>query len=151
MIKRMLVVVDDSAAALRAAQLAIDLAAAVGADLMLVAVVEDHVLDAKLRAAAIPEAAVRRARGAVAMLSRVAERAAGLGLRTETEVLSGRGTEQVLAVAARYAAELIVVAREPRGPVNPLHLLEFTDIPVLLVPPGAAQVYGRSLGIGPTW
>ncbi|MFI6674253.1 universal stress protein [Kribbella sp. NPDC050470] len=133
--RRMLVVVDDSAASLRAAQLATELAAAVGADLMLVAVVEDHVLDARLRAAAIPEATERRARGAVAMLSRVAARAADLGLRTETEVLSGRGAEQVLAVAARRGAELIVLAREPHGSVNAQHLLEFTDIPVLLVPP----------------
>ncbi len=141
--KQFLVVVDDSASALRAAEVAIELAAALGTSLTLVTVVEDHVLDAKLRAAAIPEAAERRARGAVAMLSRVAARAAGRGIRTETEILSGRGAEQVLAIAGRSGADLIVVAREPRQQtgrgtsVNVEHLLEFADIPVLVVPPSS--------------
>jgi nucleotide-binding universal stress UspA family protein len=136
--KHFLVVVDDSAPALRAAQLAIDLATAVGASLTLVTVVEDHVLDNRLRAASIPEAAERRAKGAVAVLSRLTARAALRGLRTDTQILSGPGTEQVLAVARRCGADLLVVAPEPGAAgstaVNVGHLLEFADIPVLVVP-----------------
>ena len=141
MMDRFLVVVDDSAAALRAARLATELAAAIGASLTLVTVLEDHVLDATLRAADIPEAAERRARGAVAMLSRVAAQAALRAVRTDTEILSGHGAEQVLAVAGRCGADLIVVAREPRQQaagrtaVNVELLLEFAELPVLVVPP----------------
>jgi nucleotide-binding universal stress UspA family protein len=134
-------VVDDSAAALHAARVAIDLAAAAGARLTLVTVVEDHVLDARLDAAAIPDVAGRRARGAVAMVSRVATMADRQGVTAETEVLSGHGAEQVLAAVGRCGADLIVVAREPRLPagsrtpsVNVEHLLEFADVPVLVVP-----------------
>jgi nucleotide-binding universal stress UspA family protein len=141
MMDRFLVVVDDSAAALHAARVAIDLAAAAGARLTLVTVVEDHVLDARLRAAAISDVTVRRARGAVAMVTRVAAMASQQGVPAETEVLSGHGAEQVLAAVDRCGADLIVVAREPRlpagsrtPPVNVEHLLEFSDIPVLLVP-----------------
>jgi nucleotide-binding universal stress UspA family protein len=138
--KQFLVVVDDSAAALRAAQLAIDLATAVGAGLTLVTVVEDHVLDARLGAAAIPEAAERRAQGAVAMLTRMTARASLRGLRTHQEILSGDGSGAgpVLAAATRCAADLIVVGRDPAGgraaTATVSHLVEFADIPVLVVP-----------------
>ena len=91
MIRQILAVVDDSAAALRAAELAIDLASVVGAGLTLVTVVEDHVLDARLGAASIPEAAERRVQGAVAMMTRITTRASLRGLRTHQEILSGRG------------------------------------------------------------
>lgn len=138
MIRQILAVVDDSAAALRAAQLAIDLASVVGAGLTLVTVVEDHVLDARLGAASIPEAAERRVQGAVAMMTRITARASLRGLRTHQEILSGRGAEQVLATAVRTAADLIVVGRDPGGnaSVNLAHLLEFTGVPVLVVPAG---------------
>lgn len=146
MMDRFLVVVDDSAAALHAARVAIDLAAAARAQLTLVTVVEDHVLDARLRAAAIPDVAGRRARGAVAMVTRVAGLADRQGVPAETEVLSGHGAEQVLAAVDRCGADLIVVAREPRlpagsrtPPVNVEHLLEFADVPVLLVPSAASR------------
>ncbi|WP_406047176.1 universal stress protein [Kribbella sp. NBC_00889] len=146
MMYRFLVVVDDSAAALHAARMAIDLAAAAGARLTLVTVVEDHVLDAQLSAAAIPDVAGRRARGAVAMVSRVATMADRHGVPAETEVLSGHGAEQVLAAVSRCGADLIVVAREPRLPagsptpsVNVEHLLEFADVPVLVVPPVSSR------------
>ncbi|WP_329478700.1 universal stress protein [Kribbella sp. NBC_01484] len=148
MTDRFLVVVDDSAAALHAARVAVDLAAAAGARLTLVTVVEDHVLDARLSAAAIPDAASRRARGAVAMVSRVATMADRQGVAAETEVLSGHGAEQVLAAVGRCGADLIVVAREPRlpagsrmAPVNVEHLLEFADVPVLVVPPAPKRLH----------
>lgn len=133
--KQVLVVVDDSAAAVRAAQVAIDLAAAVGAGLTLVSVIEDHLLDARLTAASIPEAAQRRMQGATTMLSRMTARAALRGLHTHQELLDGPGAERVLAAAADCAADLIVVAREADGgTVNVAHLLEFADRPVLVVP-----------------
>jgi len=140
---RFLVVVDDSAAALRAARTAIDLASAAGASLTVVAVVEDHLLDSQLRAAEIPDASGRRVQGALAMVRQVAAMAAQQGIHAETEVLSGHGAEQVLAAAGRCGADLIVAARQPRLPagcrtrqVNLEHLLEFADIPVLVVPEG---------------
>lgn len=146
MTARFLLVVDDSAAALHAARVAIDLAAATHGTLTLVTVVEDHVLDAQLRAAAIPDAAGRRARGAMAMVNRVAALAAHQGVPAETEVLSGHGAEQVLAAVGRCGADVIVVAREPRlpagsrpPPVNVEHLLEFADKPVLVVPPAPSR------------
>ncbi|WP_350275742.1 universal stress protein [Kribbella sp. HUAS MG21] len=134
--KQFLVVVDDSAAALRAAQLAIDLAAVVGAGLTLVMVVEDHLLDARLREAAIPEPVERRIQGATTMLSRMTARASLRGLRTRQEILTGpgAGAERVLAAARHCAADLIVVGHDPGNPVNVGHLVEFADIPVLVVP-----------------
>lgn len=134
--KQVMVVVDDSAAALRAAELAIELATAIGAGLTLVTVVEDHVLDARLTAASIPEAAERRMQGATTVLSRMTARATLRGLRTRQDILAGAGVEQVLAAATQCAADLIVVGRDPAAstPVNLAHLLEFSDRPVLVVP-----------------
>jgi nucleotide-binding universal stress UspA family protein len=133
--KQILVVVDDSAPALKAAQLAIDLAVALEAGLTFVTVLEDHVLDARLRAASIPQPAERRAQGAVTMLSRLTARASLRGLRTHQEILTSPGAEHVLAAAARQAADMIVVGHEAgRAPVNVDHLLEFADRPILVVP-----------------
>ena len=141
MTERFLVVVDDSAAALHASRVAIDLAAAVGARLTLVTIVEDHVLDAQLHAAAIPDVTGRRVQGAQAMAARVAAMAGHRGVLADTEVLIGHGAKQVLAAVGRCGAKLIVVAREPQltaggrtPPVNVEHLLEFADVPVLVVP-----------------
>ncbi|HEU4947161.1 MAG TPA: universal stress protein [Kribbella sp.] len=140
--ERVLVEVDDTAGAFHAAEVAIGLAAAIGAELRVVTVVEDHVLDDRLAAAAIPDAARRRAQGAVAMLDRVAARAKAAGVEAETSALSGGAAEQVLAAARRSDADLIVVALEHRHQARApylgakvQHILEFAEVPVLVVPP----------------
>ena len=119
----------------------VELVVAAERQLTLVTVVEDHLLDARLPAAEIPDVAGRRARGAVTMVSRVAAMASHQGVPAETEVLSGHVAEQILAAAGRCGANLIVVAREPQlpagsstPPVNVEHLLEFAGVPVLVVP-----------------
>lgn len=130
MIKRILVGIDDSAVALRAADLAIELATALGAELAVVTVMADHVLDQLLAAAAVPDAARRRAASAMTVLDRVTAQAAAAGLRADATVLTGPAAAKLLAKARIGAADLIVVGAEPAETAR--HLIEFSEVPVLV-------------------
>ena len=121
--KRILVAVDDSPQALAAADVAITLAGELGAELRLVTMAGPR---------RDPEPALRWA----------AERARAAGLAATSQLVAdGRPYEALLGVAREWRADLIVMGRsDTRRPGTPHvgsqteHLLEFTEVPVLVVP-----------------
>ncbi len=123
MIDRILVAVDDSPTALAAASMAIDLAATQHARLHLVTVTDGQ----------------HDAARALHHVTALARRAHLEPRTTTTE--GGQPFEALLRVAADWGADLIVMGRSNRRrPGAPYvgtqteHLLEFTHIPVLIVP-----------------
>lgn len=123
MIERIVVAVNDSPPALAAASLAIEMAAAQHARLHLVTVAEDS-------------------RHITVLLDHVSRLARKAQLEPETTITDGGYPfEVLLEVAADWRADLIVMGRsDRRRPGVPYvgtqteHLLEFTHIPVLVVP-----------------
>jgi nucleotide-binding universal stress UspA family protein len=121
--KRILVAVDDSPQALAAADVAIDLARSQGAALRLVTVRE-------------------QGRDPVPALHYVTGRARAAGLDTSEAVLDGgQPFERLLREAGTWLADLIVMGRSDKRPTGTPyvgsqteHLLEFTTVPVLVVP-----------------
>lgn len=119
----MLVALDDSASALAAAALAIEFATSRPTELMFVTVAE-------------------AANGDDAVLSHVAELARNAGVASTISTTRGdEPFEALLAAAHGWRADVIVMGRShTRRPGDPYvgsqteHLLEFTDIPVLVVP-----------------
>jgi nucleotide-binding universal stress UspA family protein len=123
MMNRILVAVDDSPPAMAAAAMATELASQQGAEIRFAAVSEP----------------TRNADQALRHLSRLAEAAGVTASTTLTD--GGNAFEVVLTVADDWNADLIVMGRsDNRRPGVPYvgsqteHLLEFTDIPVLVVP-----------------
>lgn len=143
MISRVLLAVDDSPAALAATAAAVDLAAACGAQLRAVTVVANHRVTDLLRAGADPALQERREQAAATVLrhaARVADRSA---VPVETSPLSGEPAPRILEEARSWSADLIVMGRaSPTGAGQPYvggqtrHVLEFADVPVMVVPPG---------------
>lgn len=123
MMDRILVAVDDSAPSLAAARFAIDLCV-------------DR--PAALRFAT----AVEPGRDAEAVLRHVRTLAADVGVDSTTTACNGAPAfDALLAEARRWDADLIVMGRsDMRRPGRPYvgtqteHVLEFTEIPVLVVP-----------------
>ena len=121
--KRILVAVDDSSPAMAAAASAIELASDMDAELHFVSVAEsDHDLATALR-----------------HVRHLAERAGRSA--TSTTANGGQPFEVLLRVADEWQADLIVMGRsDVRLPGVPYvgsqteHLLEFTTVPVLVVP-----------------
>lgn len=121
--KRILVAVDDSAPAFAAADTAIALAAEQRAELHVVCVAEHD-------------------RDAATVVAHVVDRAEAAGLApTGTTTDGGAPFEVLLRVAEEWGADLIVMGRsDKRRPGLPYvgnqteHLLEFTHVPVLVVP-----------------
>jgi nucleotide-binding universal stress UspA family protein len=142
-IKRVLLAVNDSPDSLAAARVAIELAATFKAQLRIIHVSPDHLLDAALQAASgRPAADVRRAQAGAAILTRVAEQAEAAGIDAETVLLGGDAGPVVLDAAQEWGADLVIVgksARSARGEAyvgtQTRHVLEFADQPVLVVPP----------------
>ncbi len=123
MFQRVLVAVDDSAPSLAAAALAIDLARSQPMALNFVTVAEPG---ADTGAVAAHVAALARASSVEA---------------TITTANNGPAFEALLAAAHRWHADIIIMGRsDVRRPGQPYvgsqteHLLEFSDIPVLVVP-----------------
>lgn len=123
MMNRILVAVDDSAPALAAAKLAVALAQTQPTELNFVTVAE-------------PGA------NAHSILNHVATLAADAGIAATTTATDGRQAfEAILAAAHQWRADVIIMGRSDiRRPGQSYvgsqteHLLEFTDIPVLVVP-----------------
>lgn len=148
---RILVAVDDSPAALRAARLAIDLARGWGAAVRVVTVTADHEVDALLDGD--PEARVREraAEASSALLRHLADDAAHLGLDHDARLLQGTPFRMVLEAARDWEADLIIMGRsDRRGPSSPYlgsvtaHVLEFADCPVLVVPASSSPGTGAT-------
>lgn len=124
MIRTIVVAVDDSSAAFRAAATAVDLAAALGARLVAVSVVDG--------ADAASAGAVHR------HVHKLAERA---GIEVDLRTVHGRVAEEVLDQARSVDADLVVVGRVDRPGLRIAHVgrtaeqvLEFCEVPVLVVP-----------------
>jgi nucleotide-binding universal stress UspA family protein len=123
MIERILVAVDDSAPALAAATFAAELARTVSAELRYIAVVEPG-------------------RDPDVILRHVAELARRADVEASTAAIAGNQPfEVVLAGAADWSADVIVMGRSDKRPTGrpyvgsqTEHVLEFTDVPVIVVP-----------------
>jgi nucleotide-binding universal stress UspA family protein len=135
MIRRLLVAVDDSPAALAAARLSMQLAAATSATVHAVAVVSPPALDGHLAAGA------QRWQEAAAVLRYVAHLGEACGVAVETSLLAGEPAPRILDLARETDADVILVGlSRQRGPGEPYigsqtrHILEFTESPVVVVP-----------------
>lgn len=142
MMKRMLLAIDDSPAALAAATLAIELADTAKAELRIVHVVADGALAALLAASGVRTTGDWRERAGDSLLKHVAARAERAGLRPETAQVLGDPAEGVLAEAKSWPADLVVIGRSGRrGAGRPYvghtteRVLEFAELPVIVVPP----------------
>ncbi len=141
-IRRVLVAVDDSPAALRAAQVALDLAASWHLLLRLVTVATDHSLGALIDVAAPDGGATERIdQASRSVLRHLTDTALSQGLEVDAVPLTGEPAHQILDQAQSWHADLIVMGRsDRRGPSSPYlgsvtaHVLEFADCPVLVVP-----------------
>lgn len=123
MIERILVAVDDSAPALAAARFAADLARTLSAELNFVTIVEPG---------RDPDVILQH----VATLARDAQVDALL-----TAVCGHHPFETLLAAASDWGADVVVMGRSDKRPTGrpyvgsqTEHLLEFSDIPVVVVP-----------------
>ncbi len=143
MIHRVLLAVDDSADSLAAARLAVELAARRGHLLRVVHVSADGALDEALRTAgASPGVGTRRGLSEAAVLARVRRLALEAGVEVETALLHGEVGRVLLDEVRRWSADLVVVGKSTRatygepyiGTVT-RHVLEFSERPVLVVPP----------------
>lgn len=140
MISRILVAVDDSAAALAAAAVAVEIAAATGATVQALHVLGDGEVTEAWRCASCT--GVPRAVAAEALLAHVARMASAAGVPVHTELGTGDAAPTVLDHARSWPADLVVLGRAAcHGTGTPYighhtqHVLEFAEVPVLTVPP----------------
>jgi nucleotide-binding universal stress UspA family protein len=142
MISRILLAVDDSPAALTATEVTLDLASRLGARVLAVHVVSNYLLStlhaSGSRVSGIEERQKHAAAAVLRHVARMAERAA---VDLETQQLEGNAARHVLGLARTWHANLIVIGRSgQRGPGEPYvgsqtaHVLEFAELPVLVVP-----------------
>jgi nucleotide-binding universal stress UspA family protein len=139
-IERVLLAVDDSPDSLAAARLAVDLAARLRAQLRAVHVTADHVLTAAFETAT-GRPATGRGTSAEAILAHITRLAAAAQIDVQTELLDGDIVPAVLDAAQSWRADLLVVGKSTRTATGASyvgtqtrHLLEFADLPVLVVP-----------------
>ena len=141
MIRRVLLAVEDSPDALAAASFAVDIARRYQSRLRIVHVLVDHEFDAAL-AAATGAGRVEGGRPAATLvLRRVTAFAEAAGLEIETALLDGDVGQAILDDARRWAADVVVIGRsrrvssgEPYVGAQTRHVLEFAEVPVLVVP-----------------
>lgn len=141
-----MVAVDDSRAAFRAADVAVELADRLGARLVVVSVVDGLLAGeptpgrqglARERAALVQA----RQEDVRAAQRHVAGVAARTGLEVELRVAHGHVAETLLDQARTIGADLVVIGRVERAGVRLTHavhtaeqVLEFSEVPVLVVP-----------------
>ncbi|MGH3479546.1 MAG: universal stress protein [Nocardioidaceae bacterium] len=142
MVKRVLLAVDDSAASLAAATLAIDIASITGSALRIVHVVADGAVTTLLSSSGVGDVADWQRRTGGGLLDHLAARAERAGVHPEKVQMLGEPAERVLADARSWRADLIVIGRSSmRGAGQPYigqsaqRVLEFAEQPVLVVPP----------------
>jgi nucleotide-binding universal stress UspA family protein len=137
-IRTILLAVDDSRAAFRAADLAVDLAAALRARVVAVSV-----LDGALPDAPRPPDASHAVVGVQNHVRRLARQA---GIELEVRTVQGHVADQLLQQVRTVRADLVVIGRVDRPGVRlaPVRrtaeqVLEFSEVPVLVVPSGRAK------------
>ena len=141
--KHILLAVDDSPAGLAAARVAVEAAAAWTGELRAVHVLVDgavqRALESRGGAAAVRG---RRDLGAHAVLQHVTDLAERAGVAVETLAREGQPARRILEQAGDWPADLIVLGGAGRGRVGQpyvgaqvQHVLEFAQVPVLVVPP----------------
>jgi nucleotide-binding universal stress UspA family protein len=134
---RILVAVNDSPAGLAAARTAVRLAAETRGTVLAVHVVGQYAVHHTSGGPA-PADAGNRSR---AVLAYVEELAAAAGVAVTAVTVAGVPARAILAQAATWGAEMIVLGRsgvrhvgQPFVGSQVLHVIEFTDVPVLVVP-----------------
>ena len=137
--KRMLLAVNDTPAGIAAVRAAIELAARTSAELRAI-----HVLDGPVHREVPPRREPdpeEREAGSAAVLRFVEDLAAGASVPVRTATLHGRPATAILETATAWPADLIVLGRAGYRRVGApfvgsevLHVLEFADVPVLVVP-----------------
>jgi nucleotide-binding universal stress UspA family protein len=134
-----LVAVNDSPAAFKAVQVAVEYALRLGARLHAVMVIEAGELERHLDGTAV--LARRRELAAEGVLRHVAALGAEAGVDVSRSRRTGRVAAEILEAAREVDATLIVMARVDRpGHAIPciggqtLRVLEFAGVPVLVVP-----------------
>ena len=137
MIRRILLAVDDSPGSLDAARLGIEIAHALGGTVRAVTVVADDLATERLGRAMDS----RRVRAAETVLGYVATLAGRAALPAETVQLVGEPAPQILDQARGWPADVIVIGRsrqpgtgQPYVGSQTREVLEFADVPVLVVP-----------------
>jgi nucleotide-binding universal stress UspA family protein len=140
MIKRVLVAVDDSPGGLAAARYGIDLAHDLAATIRVLTVLGDGELRIALRDDQGLES--RRRTEADALLRHVSEMARRLGVPAEMVKIPGTVAACVLEQAREWPADLVVLGRSRGTGVGGPFIgsqarlvLEFADVPVLVIPP----------------
>ncbi|KFF61023.1 hypothetical protein JF66_00715 [Cryobacterium sp. MLB-32] len=135
-----LVAVNDSPAAFDAVTVAIEQARRLDARLHAVMVIEEGSVERRLLGS--QAVTLRRELAADAVLAHVALLATRAGVTVGTHRRSGRIAAEILAEARAVGAGLIVLARVDRpGHAIPsigshtLRVLEFSPVPVLVIPP----------------
>jgi nucleotide-binding universal stress UspA family protein len=143
MIERIVVAVDDTRDSLAAAGVAIELAAALHAELRAVHVAVDHGLPEAVQAASDrADVDARLVEAGAAVLARVTALATAHGVPVRVEVLAGEVAPAILGYARTWPADLVVLGKsarsasgEPYIGSRSRHVLEFAAQPVLVVPP----------------
>ena len=143
---RILVAVDDSPAALEGVRLAVDLARHTGAQVRFVHVLVDGDLLRALGEVHHDGTVVeRRARGVALLLRHVEAEADQAGVPSVGVSLEGEPGQVLLAEARDWQADLLVVGRADVVRAGTAYvgevarqLLEFSDLPVLVVPQPAS-------------
>jgi nucleotide-binding universal stress UspA family protein len=139
---RVLLAVADSPAALRAARVAVELAARLGGEVRAVHVVPDGDVSTLISAASTHgDLTHRRDAAAVSVLRHVTELAGRAGVPATTVQCNGDVGTCILREAEAWEADVIVLGRTTRrGTGQPVlsgdaqRVLEFADRPVLVVP-----------------
>ena len=151
-IRRVLVAVDDSVDALRAVDLAIAVGVVTGAELRFVHVTGDGALRRSL-APGVSETQVldRLSRDADALLRHVTGRAERAAVSSTAAALVGEPEVELIGEARTWRPDLVVIGRSASGAVGApyvgrvtRHVLEFSDVPVVVVPRTAARLEIRS-------
>jgi nucleotide-binding universal stress UspA family protein len=154
MIGTILLAVDDTPDSLAAARLAIQVAGALHVPLRAVHVRADDSVDTALAlASSSPSLADRRRRSDQAVLDRVAAMAEDAGVEIDSRLLTGPVGPAVLDAARDCHAVLVVLGKsaraasgEPYVGSQTRHVLEFSDQPVLVVPPPRDRTLGSTGG-----
>ena len=159
MIRRILVAVDDSPPGVAAARVAVALAGALHARLCAVHVLQDHLLSDMIAATSSrPDVGRRRQAAAGSVLDHVRRLAeTEPGLAVEGRLAEGELGPAILAEARGWGADLVVVGRHSStgpgegrlGDAIP-SVLEFAEVPVLVVPPPPPGAAGTDPPAGST-